>query len=286
MVRSDRLDTPQGGPDGPPARGRRTARWKAWAASAVAVALVAAGTSYYVRHEDLLARIMRADPDAVPSDAELRDFAISYARPIYDRNCASCHGGNMQGDPGYGVPDLTDQDWLYGEGRVTQIEHTILYGIRASNGKTMNFADMPGFARPVPYQRYKIEPLEPGDIRDVVTFLMVAARRPGDTAAAKRGEVIYADKGQCFDCHASDAKGDTAIGAPSLLDHKWLHGNGSFDDIYATVAYGSSGICPAWYQRLSAVSIRALAVLVYAASHREPPRAASRSSEHAAGPAG
>lgn len=283
MVGLDQGDTPQD-PGSLPPRRRRVATWKAWAASGLAIALVAGGAVYYVQQDDLRARLMRTDPDAAANDGELRSFAISYAQPIYERNCAGCHGERMQGDPRYGVPDLTDRDWLYGEGRVSQIEHTILYGIRASNGKTMNFADMPAFARPVPYPRYKIEPLDPGDIRDVTTFLMVAGGRQGDAAAAKRGEEIFADRGQCFDCHASDAKGDTAIGAPSLVDHKWLHGNGSFDDIYAVISHGSSGICPAWYQRLSAVAIRALAVSLYAASHQEPPHGAARSS--APGPAG
>jgi cytochrome c oxidase cbb3-type subunit III len=245
----------------------------------VAIALGATGVAYDVGQADLRARLIRADPDAIADNAELTRFAIGYARPAYDANCAACHGDDLQGDRRKGAPDLTDQDWLYGEGRVAQIEHTILFGVRAHNGRTLDYADMPGFARPVPYRRYSIEPLEPGDIRDTVTFLLAAAGRPGDAAAAKRGAEIFAGKGQCFDCHASDGKGDTAIGAPNLLDNICLYGDGSYDDIYAEIAHGSSGVCPAWYQRLSPVTIRALAVLIHAASHPQPPRAASGSSQ-------
>jgi cytochrome c oxidase cbb3-type subunit III len=258
---------------------RRRAAWKAWAGFVFVVALFAGGGFYFSRQQELRARLLRVDADGIAQDPDLLSFAISYARPVYEHNCAGCHGDRMQGDPGYGVPGLGNRDWLYGEGRANEIERTILFGIRASNGRTLSFADMPAYARAEPYKRYKIEPLGPQEIADVVTFLVVAGGRAGDADAARRGAQIFSDKGQCFDCHASDAKGDAAIGAPNLLGNTWLHGNGSFQDIYNVVAEGSSGICPAWFQRLSAVDIRALTLLVFSASHPEPPRAASRSSE-------
>jgi cytochrome c oxidase cbb3-type subunit III len=264
-------------------RRRRALTWAAstWAASGLVLVLAGVGAIYLLAQWDLRARLVRTDPEAILGDPELRSFALSYARPIYERNCAACHGANMQGDPSYGVKNLAAGDWLYGEGRVSQIEHTIRFGIRASNGRTLNFADMPGFAKPNPYARYRIEPLDPGDIRDVTMFLLVAGGRQGDAAAAARGEQIFNGNGQCFDCHGSDAKGDSAIGAPNLLDGNWLYGSGSFDDIYAVIAYGSSGICPAWFQRLSLVEIRALAVLVHEASRQQA--ATARSSALAAG---
>jgi cytochrome c oxidase cbb3-type subunit 3 len=240
-----------------------------------------------VAQAGLRARLMRADPGTIVQDAELRDFAIAYARPAYDQHCAACHGDRLQGDRRKGVPDLTDQDWLYGEGRVAQIEHTILYGIRSGNPKGWNLADMPAFAQPVPYARYQIAPLEPGDIRDVIEYLMVTASKPGDDAAAERGAKIFADKGQCFDCHSGDAQGDAAIGAPNLIDNIWLYGNGTREDIYDTVARGRSGICPAWFQQLSPVTIRALAVMIYVASHPGPAQGSAQSSEPPlAGPGG
>lgn len=244
-----------------------------WTAAALVLALAAGGVAYLVGQADLRAQLMRADPDAIADDAALVRFAISYARPAYDANCASCHGKDMRGDRIKGAPDLTDQDWLYGEGRVAQIERSILYGIRAGNGRTLDYAEMPGFGRPVPYRRYKIEPLTPGDIRDVTEYLVVTAGATGDQAAAARGAKIYAGNGQCFDCHATDGKGDSAIGAPNLLDNVWLYGNGTRDDIFDIVARGVGGFCPAWYQQLSAVTVRALAVLIHAASH--PPQQAT-----------
>ena len=185
-----------------------------------------------------------------------------------------------------GVPDLTHPAWLYGEGRVAQIEHTILYGIRSGNPRGWSLADMPAYAQAEPYKRYKVPSLEPGEIRDVVEFLMVTSGKPGDRAAAERGTKIFADKGQCFDCHSTDAQGDAAIGAPNLIDDIWLYGSGSREDIYESIARGRAGICPAWAKELSPVTVRALAVLVYATSHQEAPKTAVGSSGPATGSGG
>jgi cytochrome c oxidase cbb3-type subunit 3 len=67
----------------------------------------------------------------------------------------------------------------------------------------------------------------------------------------------------CYDCHGDDAKGDSAIGAPDLTDADWLWGDGSADSIRAAITHGMAGQCPAWIDRLSPASIRALAVYVH-----------------------
>ncbi|HEY6258682.1 MAG TPA: c-type cytochrome [Xanthobacteraceae bacterium] len=251
--------------------------WRFWGGLGLVALLVAGAADYWARQSGMRARLMRADPDAIIEDRVLTRFAVVYAQPVYDARCASCHGDHLQGNARAGVPDLTRPAWLYGEGRVAQIEHTILHGIRSGDPKGWNLADMPAFAQAQPYKRYKIEPLEPGDIRDVIEYLLVTAGKAGDQAAAERGQKIFAVKGQCFDCHSADAQGDSAIGAPNLIDDIWLYGTGSRDDIYDSIARGRGGICPAWAQELDPVTIRALAVLVYTASHQAAPRAAVRS---------
>jgi cytochrome c oxidase cbb3-type subunit III len=260
--------------------------WKTWSGIGLAILVVAGGTTYLAGQASMRARLMRADPDTVAQSRELERFAIATAQPAYDQHCASCHGDHLQGDPRNGVPDLTHPAWLYGEGRVAQIEHTILYGIRAGNPRGWNLADMPAFAQADPYKRYKIPPLEPAEIRDVIEFLLVTGGKSGDRAAAARGSKIFSAKGQCFDCHSADAQGDAAIGAPNLIDDIWLYGTGTREDIYDSIARGRAGICPAWAQELSPVTVRALAVLVYAASHKETPKSAVRSPGPAAGTGG
>jgi cytochrome c oxidase cbb3-type subunit 3 len=72
--------------------------------------------------------------------------------------------------------------------------------------------------------------------------------------------------GQCYDCHASDAKGDTDYGAPDLTADVWSYG-GDPGALYKSIYYGRHGVMPAWYGKLSLEQIRALAVYVHAAAH-------------------
>jgi cytochrome c oxidase cbb3-type subunit 3 len=252
----------------PPRRLRRIrnrTQCAVWIGAGIASLILAAIVSHLIEQSDLRSRLMRSDPDTIANDHELQSFASHYAQPLYDRHCNSCHGNNMQGDRLKGVPNLTDAEWLYGTGRVAEIERTILYGIRAGLAKTKNLAGMPAFAQAVPYSRYEVQPLQPNEIGDVVEFLLAAAGRSGDADAAHRGRIIFAGKAQCADCHASDAQGDNAIGAPNLVDDIWLYGNGTREDIYISIARGHNGVCPPWFQILKPHEVRALAVYVHKA---------------------
>jgi len=54
--------------------------------------------------------------------------AVDRARPIFQANCASCHGVDARGDRKQGAPNLTDAEWLYGGDRPT-LQRTI-FGAR------------------------------------------------------------------------------------------------------------------------------------------------------------
>ena len=54
--------------------------------------------------------------------------AVARARPIFDANCATCHGADARGDRTQGAPNLTDAEWLYGGDRET-LQRTI-FGAR------------------------------------------------------------------------------------------------------------------------------------------------------------
>lgn len=226
------------------------------------VAAVFAADSYAAR------QLLRADPDALPSDAMLLGFAVRRGRPLFEARCAACHGASGSGDTVNGVPDLTDNDWLYGSGRPSEIEKVIDYGIRSRNPKAWNLAIMPAYARPQPNPGDKnIQPLTPGEIGDVIEFLMRQQGRPADVAAVSRGAALFTGHGGCYDCHSLDAKGDSAIGAPNLSDAITLYGDGSRGALYMSIAYGRQGVCPAWIKRASAAGIRELALYVYSISH-------------------
>src|ERR1700722_11843361 len=93
------------------------------------VAAIFAADSYAAR------RLLRADPDALPSNTMLLRFAVRRGKPLFEARCAVCHGASGSGDPARGVPNLTDDDWLYGSGRPAEIEKVIDYGIRSHNPK-------------------------------------------------------------------------------------------------------------------------------------------------------
>jgi cytochrome c oxidase cbb3-type subunit 3 len=208
--------------------------------------------------------------DTIPGDPELLSYAMKRGASAYAGHCESCHGAHLQGDPARAVPNLVDHDWLYGTGRVSEIEHVILYGIRSGNSKGWDLAHMPAFATAHPYNLYAISSLGPGEIDDVTTYVMSFQHRQTDTAAVERGSRIFHDtsKGNCTDCHGSDAKGDSAIGAPDLTDAIWLRGDGSRQSIEDSIAYGLAGRCPAFSAELSPVTVRAIAVYVHGVSAR------------------
>jgi cytochrome c oxidase cbb3-type subunit III len=237
-------------------RGRRR-----WLIGLVAVVLVAATAVYLAYNRILKYELLAAAPDAIAADARLDRFADSLARPAWNAHCAGCHGADMKGDPARGAPNLTDAEWIYGSGTVSQIEYTITYGIRAGNPKSRNLAFMPSFAHPND-DKEKLSALSPGEIKDVMAYIFSLEGRPADSAAVTRGASIYADKGACYDCHTPDGRGDHDIGAPNLADRIWLYGDGSEASVFNSIEKGHAGICPAWTGRLSPAVIRALAVFI------------------------
>jgi cytochrome c oxidase cbb3-type subunit III len=211
------------------------------------------------------ARFLMVPADAIPRDPGLLRYAMARGASAYAEHCVSCHGAGMQGDPARAVPNLVDDDWLYGTGRVSEIEHVVLYGIRSGNSRGWDLAHMPAFATPHPYNLYAIAPLRPSELDDVTTYVLSFQHLQADAAAVERGKRVFHDtsKGNCTDCHGSDAKGDSAIGAPDLTDRIWLRGDGSKQTIEDSIAYGLAGRCPAWSAELSPVTVRALAVYVH-----------------------
>jgi cytochrome c oxidase cbb3-type subunit 3 len=220
----------------------------------------------FVHYRAVRARFLMESADSIVADPELMRFAMSRGPSAYVEHCASCHGAHREGDPKSGVPSLADSEWLYGTGRVAEIERVVLYGIRSGNSKGWDLAHMPAFATPHPYNLYAIPPLAPAAIADVTTYVLSFQQPQKDAVAVERGNRIFHDPsgGNCVDCHGPDGKGDSAIGAPDLTDAIWLTGDGSRQSIEDTIARGLTGHCPSWVTQLSPVTIRAIAVYVHA----------------------
>src|ERR1700749_3232738 len=99
-----------------------------WFAAAV---LIAGGVIAFVWHRNardaLQAAMLRLGPDKVLEHPDMVAVADARGPSIYRTHCAACHGADMKGNMHNGAPDLTDNVWLYGTGRVLDIEQTILY---------------------------------------------------------------------------------------------------------------------------------------------------------------
>ena len=229
----------------------------------------------------LEARLLRTDPNSLPTQTALMRFARDRGEALFEAHCTACHGARGRADPARGIPDLSDNDWLYGTGSVSDIEQIIKFGIRSHHAKAWNLAIMPAYATARPSIRDdKIPALSPGNIRDLVEFLMHEQGRSADAAAAERGAGLFGGAGGCYDCHAADGKGDSAIGAPNLTDGITLYGDGSRESLSMSIAYGRHGMCPAWTTRIGAAGIRELALFVYSLSH---PRGAAAAAAPGAG---
>jgi cytochrome c oxidase cbb3-type subunit 3 len=226
--------------------------------AALAMLILVAGWTVWYRQHRLAEDMLRTEPSKILKDALLLGRAMSMGRPLYLRHCASCHGPALQGNTVRGVPDLARNAWLYGSDPV-DVERSILYGIRSGHPKSRNVTDMPALVRS--------GQITQAEARDTVEYLQGLAGRPHDEAAAVRGRAIYYDKGNCYDCHANDAKGVTDYGTPALTGPVYLYG-GDRESLYRSILNGRHGQSPAWINVLSPLQIRALALYLVAAPSR------------------
>ena len=221
--------------------------------------LAAIGGDWWLQRRHLVALLLRTEPEAILGDSGLVHQAVAIGRPAYERHCAGCHGVHLEGDPRRGVPDLAMNVWLYGNDPV-DVERTILYGIRSGHPKARNLTDMPALVR--------TGQISAQDAHDAVEYLQSLAGQPHDRPAALRGRSIYYNKGNCYDCHANDAKGVIDYGTPALTGPVYLYG-GDRETLYRSILNGRHGKCPAWVNVLKPVQVRALVIYLVTA-----PRAA------------
>jgi cytochrome c oxidase cbb3-type subunit 3 len=237
-------------------------------AAAIAVAAGLLLAVWTVHWHSQNAALLRADPDTILNQPSLRTAALRLGGRVFRQHCAGCHGPEGRGS--LGEPDLTDGDWLYGEGRASEIEAVVRYGIRSGNPKGWNLASMPVYASVRPYLAEPLPSLTPGETDDVVQLMLSFEGRTADPQAAAGGRSVYAKAG-CWDCHGNDARGDSAVGAPNLRDAITLYG-GTAQQLRQSIEHGRKGVSPAFAGRLTPIEVRTVAV--YTASLSHPPRAA------------
>jgi cytochrome c oxidase cbb3-type subunit III len=198
----------------------------------------------------LRSQLLETDPSQILNSQTLLGEAVRLGEPLYRQHCAHCHGVHFEGDAMRGVPDLARHYWLYGNDPV-DVEHTVYYGIRSGHPQARSVTEMPALIR--------TGQISAADGRDVVQYLESLSGQRHDSTAAVRGRSIYYNKGNCYDCHANDARGVIDYGTPPLRGPVWLYG-GDPETLYQSVLNGRHGQCPAWVSVLTPLQIRAVSV--------------------------
>ena len=197
--------------------------------------LAAANQRYGELYEKYLREqltVLAANPDAVKTGERL---FVNY--------CASCHGSDARGAPGY--PNLRDGDWLWG-GYPQAIEFTILNGRQAAMPAWGQVLGQDGVANVAEY------------------VLSLSGKRTVNESAVAEGKAKFQQL--CVACHGPEGKGNSALGAPNLTDDVWLYG-GSQRVVMETIERGRSGRMPAHEDFLGEAKVHLLAAYVYSLSH-------------------
>ncbi|MBE0452874.1 cytochrome-c oxidase, cbb3-type subunit III [Roseovarius autotrophicus] len=223
-----------------------TAGYKGWSTRANVAAEIEAARE---ANAGINARLVAADLNDVPGDAELNNYAVAAGGAVFRTWCAQCHGSGAAGVQAGGYPNLLDNDWLWG-GSLEDIHTTIAHGIRNETDPDARWSQMPAFG----------DMLDNREIDQVVNYVMALSGEPKDASAVAAGEEIYLDN--CAACHGEAGEGDVTQGAPNLADAIWLYG-GSYETITETVRYSRFGVMPSWADRLSEAEVRAVAVYVH-----------------------
>jgi cytochrome c oxidase cbb3-type subunit 3 len=176
------------------------------------------------------ARFAGQSPAALAGDPE----AMQIAARLFGNNCATCHGADARGAPGF--PNLADGDWLYG-GTPEAVLATI------ANGRA---GVMPAWGAI----------LGADGVEQVVAYVQSLSGQPSDAALAAAGKERFA--AVCAACHGPDGRGQQALGAPNLTDNVWLFG-GTADAIRTTVTNGRQSQMPAHLALLGDTKVRLLA---------------------------
>lgn len=195
------------------------------------------------RFTPIFAQYQEVPIPELAQDAE----AMQVAERIYLNNCAVCHGSNAQG--GYGFPNLTNDDWLYG-GEPENILATLNYG---RNGL------MPSWQQ-----------LGENNIENLTQYVLSLSNLEHDEERAASGESTY--MAACAACHTPSGTGNTALGAPNLTNDIWLYqapGQSVADSVRQTLRNGRNGHMPAQAAYIGEERVHLVAAYVYSLRFRD-----------------
>ncbi len=183
--------------------------------------------------EAIFSKYMQLDDEALIADPE----ANATGRRLFANHCAMCHGSDARGARGF--PNLTDNDWLYGNSFATVMQ-TI------ENGRS---GAMPAIGAG----------FKQNEVAELVVYVQSLSGQQADTDMAASGKARFTLF--CAACHGPDGSGNQALGAPRLNDSVWLYG-GDPETIAETIRGGRNGHMPAHKDLLSPHQRRLIAAFV------------------------
>jgi cytochrome c oxidase cbb3-type subunit III len=190
-----------------------------------------------VKYGPVFERYAGQDLAVVARDPE----AIKIGQRLFLNYCASCHGSDAGGGPGF--PNLRDGDWLWG-GEPLAIKASIL------DGRT---GVMPAWGPIIGAE----------GVEQTTAYVLSLNGRSVDPELAAAGRQVF--ETTCAACHGADAKGNPLLGAPNLTNNTWLHG-GSPGMVAQSIANGRTGVMPAHREFLGEAKAHLLAAYVYSLS--------------------
>lgn len=201
------------------------------------------GTLGWTQLSQLKAQQEEADAKMAPVLAELgaKSIAELQAHPdalriggnLFANNCATCHGSDAAGAPGY--PNLTDGSWNWGSSDADLIQ-TITNGRQAA---------MP------PWEAA----LGESGVAETAVYVQQLAGGKVDEELAAKGKKHYDTL--CVACHGPNGNGNQMLGSPALNDRIWQYG-GDYASIKHSIAKGRNGMMPAQKDLLTAEEIKIL----------------------------
>lgn len=191
-------------------------------------------------------RIAATDLEDLANDPALLNQAIAGGASAFKQHCVQCHGAGAAGYEEYGYPNLNDDDWLWG-GTLSDIEYTLVHGIRWEGSNETRLTYMPAFG----------EIFQKSEIDAMVSHVLSLS---GDGAGSASGAALF--ETNCAACHGSDGAGDRTQGAPALNDAIWLYGKDKAA-IAQQIRAPRHGVMPGWSDKLDPVTIRMLAAYVH-----------------------
>jgi cytochrome c oxidase cbb3-type subunit 3 len=213
-----------------------------WSSSAEHAAAARANAA---RIEKALAPYAARDVRALSEDPA----ALGVGRNLFLNNCATCHGSDGGGAPGF--PNLSDREWLWGGD-----PDTVVASI--ANGRV---GVMPAWG----------EVLGARGVEDMLSHVYSLQGRPLAAGDRHAGAAKYAEL--CAACHGADGKGNPLMGTPNLTDGVWLHG-GALASVRDSITKGRAGTMPAHLERLGETRVKLLAAYVLSLARPEAPQTA------------